>query len=160
MLASTLRLGLCLLVTLFALSLGAVGARADAIMEPPDDCPDGLQGGSSHGGPFCQVLACSEERYHPDDCPPGSHCERRRYCVRERTGYSIGGPFTETVAVRACAAVSDCDPGDRCEESDHCVPFAASTHGRVRIAAVALAAVALVAIVAVVYATRRRHSPG
>jgi hypothetical protein len=143
-----------LFVTVLTLSRGA---HADAIMPPPDDCPDGLQGGSSHGGPFCEVVACSEARFHPSDCPPESYCEHRRYCVHERPGFSIDGGFTETVATHACETVSDCDPGDRCEDVEHCVPFAASRQGRMRIVSGALAVIATIAALAVALVVVRRR---
>ncbi len=136
----------------------SAAVQADAIMDPPSDCPDGLLGASSHGGPFCAVVACSESRFHPRDCPADSLCERRRYCLRDRTSFAVSRGLTETVAIRACATASDCDAGDRCEEVDHCMPFTASRGGRIRIVGAALAAVCAIAAV-VLLAWRRRAAP-
>lgn len=84
-----------------ALLLAALGladtAAADAIMPPPDDCPRGEKGVSSHAGPRCVKEA-------PTDCPPGWRG-------------ALGGDCM----LRPCTGDEQCDASEACVEHSVCL---------------------------------------
>lgn len=71
-------------------------ARADAVMPPPEDCPPGQVGTTSHGGPACV-------REAPKNCAPGYRGEVGGSCV-----------------LAACASDQECEGGQRCLQIDAC----------------------------------------
>jgi len=71
-------------------------ALADAVPPPPDDCPKGQVGTTSHGGPRCEPEA-------PTDCAPGYRGV-------------VGG----TCVLAACSSDKECDAGRRCLQVDAC----------------------------------------
>lgn len=52
-------------------------AHADVVGPPPDDCPEGTQGQSCHGGPYCSPDACTTD----GDCGAGETCAEVDACV-------------------------------------------------------------------------------
>jgi len=87
-------------VALAAVSLALASprrARADAVPPPPDTCPPGQIGITSHAGPACVLKA-------PDDCAPGWRGVERGQC---RLALCDGTD-------RACAAGDHCVPADLC----------------------------------------------
>ena len=61
------------------LSVGAAprSARADVVMPPPDECPDGTTPATGHCGPHCEPIACEST----EDCTEGT-CTTVRVCVQ------------------------------------------------------------------------------
>jgi hypothetical protein len=110
-----------LLVTTAMATSGA--ARADEVMPPPQNCPPGAQGESSHQGEWCQPHRCTGEA----QCRPGQVCREAGLCVQvttqtrgERWG---GGEYTEervmgTGTCDACAAPATCLTAKYCFASD------------------------------------------
>jgi hypothetical protein len=91
---ATLLRSLVLLTAVLGL---ADSAAADAIMPPPDDCPSGETGISSHGGPRCVKV-------EPTDCPVGWRG-------------ALGGDCM----LRPCAADKDCEPSEACIDHSVCL---------------------------------------
>ena len=71
-------------------------ALADVVMPPPDDCPPGQVGTTSHGGPSCT-------REAPQNCAPGYRGEVGGSCV-----------------LAACSSDPECEAGTRCVQVDTC----------------------------------------
>lgn len=89
-----------LAATSLGLATGLVApgsASADVVMSPPDNCPSGEVGITSHGGPRCVAVA-------PTDCPVGWVGQ-------------LGG----TCALTPCAVDSTCGPGKACVEHSVCL---------------------------------------
>ena len=101
-------------------------AFADAIGPPPDTCPPGAVGESSHEGAWCQPSTCSTDGH----CPDGSKCrEGVGLCVSQQE-VPCGGlyppelePCTTTLieAHGSCTTDSDCTRGT-CQTAPRCVP--------------------------------------
>ncbi len=108
-----------LLLFLAALLL-APPVLADAIEPPPEDCPRGSEGTSSHAGDWCEPTECDG----PDDCELACQPEIGLCITREEV--SCGGmaiePCTTTreEAHGRCTTSADCEVGD-CEIADRCV---------------------------------------
>ena len=71
-------------------------ARADVVMPPPEDCPPGQVGTTSHGGPSCV-------REAPKNCAPGYRGEVGGGCV-----------------LAACSSDQECEGGRVCVQVDAC----------------------------------------
>ena len=100
-----------------ACALAPSSASADAIMPPPEHCPEGSNPSSSHAGAYCAVpYPCRDT-----GCSPGDECRTVHVCVQPRSGYSNGGPFTVDEVVASCSAGSTCADGSPCQERTGCV---------------------------------------
>jgi MYXO-CTERM domain-containing protein len=81
-------------------ALSASPAAADVVMSPPDDCPRGEVGVTSHGGPRCVKEA-------PTDCPVGWR-----------------GMLGGTCSLTPCENDQGCQAGEACVEHSVCLqPF-------------------------------------
>ncbi len=102
-------------------------AFADAVMEPPEDCPVGSEGISSHAGEWCEELTCDAN----SSCPEGTECLSISVCLdvyeedcggmRPDTGEPCTFEVREVLGV--CETDSDCERGtcvtdDRCASED------------------------------------------
>ena len=117
-----------LITTLLAAGLAAWSpvAHADAIDMPPDDCPTGAVGVSSHDGAYCQPSTCDPKTACRDE---GTLCQPDvGLCVEEQT-VACGGKrsdmdkpcsVTLRVAHGPCSRDSDCGEGT-CEFAPRCV---------------------------------------
>jgi MYXO-CTERM domain-containing protein len=85
------------LVLLVAVLGLADTAAADAIMPPPDDCPSGEKGISSHSGPQCVKV-------EPTDCPPGWRGVLGGECM-----------------LSPCATDKQCGPSEACIDHSVCL---------------------------------------
>lgn len=108
----------------------APGARADAVPNPPDNCPNGAFGITSHAGTWCEATTCSptntcDTRYGGD----ALKCETQGLCVRSES-YTAGGrravdepplQLTRQVADATCTAGETCADGSRCVVAQRCV---------------------------------------
>lgn len=128
-------------------------AWADAIDMPPDDCPNGSQGSSSHCGTFCFPTVCDPaappstvgQPSSSLQCGEGESCEAQvGLCVEKSTGPATCGRMPEGIdnpqverhdAKGTCSSNSDCESGQECLIAARCVkpsrlgaicPFAAS----------------------------------
>jgi len=114
--------------TLLVLALLAVAAtaRADEVMPPPDRCPSGCEGITSHSGPQCVRPTC-----HTDaDCDHGTHCALR--CIQWSTYGAAGlidgppkpeppGPDTPyAIDHGPCGHGETCPPGAQCADTARC----------------------------------------
>lgn len=86
----------CSSMVALGLWLSAHTALADAVPAPPDDCPKGQVGITSHAGPACVLEA-------PKDCAPGYRGEVGGNCV-----------------LAACSTDQECSAGSRCVQVDAC----------------------------------------
>jgi len=102
---------------LFTALFCAAPAWADAVMPPPNSCPAGSTGVSSHGGPHCQPTTCESTA----ECTEGGTCGTQGLCIETREGSSMGGPFTFEAAVDVCFDASDCNEDAECVVADRCV---------------------------------------
>jgi hypothetical protein len=84
------------LVALLGAFLPIGVAHADAVMPPPEDCPPGQVGTTSHGGPACA-------REAPKNCAPGYRGEVGGSCV-----------------LADCSSDAECEAGTRCVQVDAC----------------------------------------
>ncbi len=105
-------------------------AFADAVEGPPDNCPSGAIGTSSHYGPMCTPDLCNDDA----ECqaqgmfprPPGRVCRPSQFCVLERT---ISHPRGDTHLVQfegPCGADGTCAIG-QCRAAKYCVDPTAPT---------------------------------
>lgn len=76
--------------------LSSSDSYADAVMPPPEDCPPGQVGTTSHGGPACV-------REAPKNCAAGYRGEVGGGCV-----------------LAACATDQECEEGRHCLQVDAC----------------------------------------
>lgn len=93
-------------------------AHADKVMPPPEDCPVGSEGESSHAGPYCRPLDCGSDT----DCEGGRVCREQPLCMKtrayrerhdnqEHTRQEVTGVCGEG---GACLDPSSCQAGKRC----------------------------------------------
>ena len=101
-----------------AVALGGT-AHADVLMGPPQDCPSGSRGASSHVGPTCAPVRCESDT----DCTEGSGCVSASRCVVERA--QIGGWASGSVHPDMLQPAEDgsCAEGS-CEQARFCMPAA------------------------------------
>jgi hypothetical protein len=98
-------------------------ALADAIDLPPDDCPAGSVGQSSHAGTWCEAQTCAPGA----TCEEGT-CQPHGLCVLTETRPCGGRPapgyenctFVAHEALGPCDSQDDCARGT-CEVVDRCV---------------------------------------
>lgn len=98
-------------------------AFADRVPAPPDDCPRGSEGRTSHSGMWCAPTTCQT---HGDCRTAGMRCEELALCV-EQESYVPGGrtrdrtPRSRPVARGAC--LDGACPGEaECQTAHRCVP--------------------------------------
>jgi hypothetical protein len=115
-----------LILLLAALLLGAPStALADAISGPPEDCPRGSEGTSSHAGEWCRPTTCTDDAA----CREDHRCqEALGLCVgqEERWYGRWGGPedqntYMTDVVYGACSSDADCGQGS-CVVARRCAP--------------------------------------
>ena len=98
-------------------------AFADAVMDPPEECPVGSEGVSSHAGEWCAEQTCDVDT----TCPEGTECLSTSVCLdvyEEACGgmqIDTGEPCTIEVreVLGACETDDDCDRGS-CVTADRC----------------------------------------
>jgi MYXO-CTERM domain-containing protein len=93
------RVGSGILAFALASLFAASSAWADAVPPPPDDCPKGMVGTTSHGGPRC-------EKEPPTDCAPGYRG-------------AVGG----SCELANCTIDAQCEAGLRCLAATTCQEF-------------------------------------
>lgn len=105
-----------------AAALWVVPARADVVPEPPADCPEGTEGQTCHGGPFCQPRVCTQN----GDCGVGATCQDQALCI---AGIDCSGgwepdaaPTLLQNAVGTCAGGAACGAPSTCMTLKVCVP--------------------------------------
>ena len=112
------------MISLLLLLVGI--ARADAVDDPPTDCPNGSEGTTSHSGTWCEPTECSQDA----DCPTaGKPCVPEvGLCVVVTENVPCGGlqpdsaepcTFTRREATGTCATSADCSEGT-CEVASRC----------------------------------------
>jgi hypothetical protein len=117
-----MRAFLALGVVGLVVALGASEARADAVPPPPEDCPEGSRGETSHAGPSCVVVPCTSTS---NLCEPGKSCKPRGFCLIGTDPKVEGGTCEDTPdcaspavcrKVPVCAA-PEADSGCACGEA-------------------------------------------
>lgn len=110
-------------ITAFVIMV-AGAAQADVVRPPPQDCPQGHEPMSSHGGPYCKPPP-------PTQCPPEHLPKVYRalaYCepppvkpCPPGTSYASKSP-TDTFCMldRACSEDGDCE-GGKCVDTSYCI---------------------------------------
>lgn len=132
----------CATATLLA-SLGLLAvpsaANADAIDAPPDDCPRGSTGTSSHTDTYCMPSSCTASA----NCTAPSDIGTERelvctpsvgLCIETRTAMPGGrfpdgvvpSPITYDVAHGACTTDADCTTPAHCVVMSRCTPRTAT----------------------------------
>ena len=106
---------------MFAFLLGLQIASADVVNMPPEDCPPGAIGTSSHAGEWCKPNYCQSDT----DCSDGNSCLEVPICV-SRTEEPCGGigadsgcTFTKTKVHDVCLESEACTTGE-CETAMVC----------------------------------------
>lgn len=147
--------------------------RADAIMGPPEDCPRGSRGESSHTDTICAPSTCVVDA----DCDSGTGTDALvctadvGLCIESRTRMPGGlmplgvevTPVTYDVASTGCTTDADCTAGTHCVVASRCAQRTAtefvrhtlgcSAHrGRVDVAAILTGLL-------FAFGLRRRRSP-
>jgi hypothetical protein len=121
------------LVATFTLSARA--ALADAVMGPPEDCPPGSSGRSSHRGPFCAPTTCETDAdcerqmsYRDRDRGRKFECKAQvSVCIEQKDFTSWrrrpadGAKTMLPVAVSACGRGATCAGTAVCETARRCV---------------------------------------
>lgn len=101
-------------------------AYADAVMDPPAECPIGSEGMSSHYGEWCGEVPCDET----EPCRDGSDCVSTSVCldVFEAECGGIGSALDDTgqpctfevrEVLGTCESDADCDRGT-CVTANRC----------------------------------------
>lgn len=119
-----------LLAACAAMALWSGVAAADAVPEPPTDCPDGTTPNTCHGGPYCAPTSCTQDA----DCADGKVCRERSLCLGS---ISCGGgwdpdatPDSSPQILGECGPDASCDPSAPCTPMKVCVsPGGASSSG-------------------------------
>jgi uncharacterized protein (TIGR03382 family) len=106
---------------LIALLLPAV-ALADAVPGPPENCPRGATGTTSHEGTWCAPTTCASDT----DCWEGRCTQDIGLCVTSqqipcggRGGWDPNCKVTQSIAHRTCRSDKDCATGT-CEVASRC----------------------------------------
>ena len=122
---------------LAACALAAAGgvAHADAIEGPPEDCPAGSTGTSSHTDTYCMPSSCPDDAFCT--APSDRGTERELFCtanvglcIESRTAMPGGRfpdgvaptPITYEVARAACTTDADCTAPAHCVVTSRCTP--------------------------------------
>ena len=97
-------------------------AYADVVMDPPEDCPIGSEGTSSHSGEWCREMTCDAT----DPCPEGTECVNTSVCLNvfEAECGGIGAdtgswPFEVREVLGTCESDADCERGT-CVTANRC----------------------------------------
>lgn len=115
-------------VMIAAIALGAASpARADRVPSPPEDCPPGSRGHSSHTGRWCASQPCADDSAcgHGLSCRPSALCIEDQPFVPHSRRPPPGEdptPQTRAVAVAPCGADGSCPGEARCVRAERCVP--------------------------------------
>ena len=95
---------------------------ADAVMPPPERCPRGASGSTSHEGQWCAPTTCTDD----SNCWEGRCTEDIGLCVTSeqircggRGSFDPNCMVTKTVAHGSCKTDSDCALGT-CIVADRC----------------------------------------
>ncbi|MDC3954948.1 hypothetical protein [Polyangium jinanense] len=106
-------------------------ARADVVGPPPDECPEGTEGGSCHGGPYCRPIECTSDA----ECGNGETCKDQPLCVSTISCVGLLPPDAspmdfETPKIEAlCPNGNECMQGATCKTQKVCVSAASSSDG-------------------------------
>jgi len=100
------------------IGLSATPAAADVVGPPPERCPPGSVGDTSHAGPTCTPITCTSAL----DCELGDVCVDFGLCVEMVDGWSHGYQFQMEHALTTCDEGGLCPPGATCETARRCVP--------------------------------------
>ena len=97
---------------LFLLLLSPIAA-ADVVSDPPEECPTGSQGTSSHSGTWCAERTCDDT----EDCPEDSECLSTSVCLHvfETECGGIGSDTGEPCTFEVREVLGDCESDDDCE---------------------------------------------
>jgi hypothetical protein len=106
-------------VAALAWLLATPAAQADVVEPPPDDCPAGTEGSSSHCGSYCWPQICVDS----SDCTGGKTCQALALCLEQTECGSHWDPDAAPVIInkasRSCASGAACASGT-CETIDVC----------------------------------------
>ena len=96
-------------------------AFADAVSDPPADCPEGSVGEFCHGPPQCSPLLCTTDA----DCEGGGTCVEKQLCIQEigcsGGWFGDGAPPLEQNVTATCDAAGACPLGGTCTPTKVCV---------------------------------------
>ncbi len=95
-------------------------SSAHADVGPAPSCPTGLEGAYAFGH-YCAPMACSSD----DDCPTGSGCEERAFCLAPRSGSTPDA----LEYLGSCASDGTCESGATCNRQMYC-GVVSSSEGR------------------------------
>jgi len=102
--------------------LWPAAAVADVVMPPPERCPRGATGTTSHEGQWCAPTTCIDD----GNCWQGRCTEAVGLCITSqqircggRGGWDPNCKVTKTVAHSACSTDSDCATGT-CQVASRC----------------------------------------
>src|SRR5512141_1015376 len=101
----------------FTLLARSGAARADMVQPPPENCPPGTHGASTHAGQYCQPRPCSET----GACAAGTICSVGHLCVSERKYTNMTGTGTVSAVEGSCED-GVCLRGD-CRALRVCLPL-------------------------------------
>ncbi|MDI3282700.1 hypothetical protein [Polyangium sp. 15x6] len=118
-------------IAVFGLSALAfvTSARADVVGPPPDDCPEGTEGATCHGGPYCSPIECTSDA----ECGNGETCKAQPLCVSTIGCAGLLPPdaspmdFERTKIEALCPNGNECTQGATCKTQKVCVPAASSS---------------------------------
>jgi hypothetical protein len=113
-----------------AAALWSGAAYADAVPPPPDNCLDGTEGATCHGGEYCAPAGCAQDA----DCAAGKVCQDRQLCLGTidcTGGFSDpdAGPFLSDRITGTCAGGVGCDAPAMCTTLKVCVASVVTTGG-------------------------------
>lgn len=106
-------------------------AAADAVPPPPDNCPPGARGTTSHSGTACEPIPCATDADCRQNQPYGEPprvCRSTRLCIGEeerRNWRRNNATWKVSVARGDCS--SACPAGTTCQEALRCVPDVAES---------------------------------
>ncbi|MBI4704413.1 MAG: hypothetical protein HY744_25185, partial [Deltaproteobacteria bacterium] len=100
---------------------GAPAASADVVQEPPEQCPAGSTGDTSHCGPRCAPRICTDVA----QCAAGELCQPRALCLTQMECWphypEDAGPSYQDKVEGPCPAQAPCAVGT-CQTLKVCAP--------------------------------------
>ncbi|MCB9638382.1 MAG: hypothetical protein H6727_05660 [Myxococcales bacterium] len=92
--------------------------RADVVMPPPTDCPDGTNPTFSHAGSYCEPSICKTDA----DCTGGKVCRSYALCVLEEDAFcGKAGACKIKKGQGPCKVDADCTQPATCLTDTRCV---------------------------------------
>ncbi len=110
------------LLLLASLLISVASARADVVMPPPAECPEGSRPMGDHLGSRCEPTTCETAANCAVYGARAWECADTGLCIQIFDARDRTGQYRLERAVGACASDGDCSDGSACEVRARCLP--------------------------------------